>query len=86
MGPVNKTPLSPSSAEEADTQGLSPYSLRMRLTAILPEEERPSAEGFVGETQRRRVDAMQWVGLPEVSGGNRYPLGPGKDASKSDYM
>jgi hypothetical protein len=87
--PVDKTPPSPSSAnpqtvEEADTKDLSPYSLRMQLTAILPEEEAPSGEGFVGETERKRVEAMQWVGLPQVSGGNRVPLGPWKKGIKPD--
>ena len=80
---MDKTPPSPPPAEEADTEDLSPYSLRMRLTAIPPEEERPSAGGFVGETERQRVNDMQWVGLPEVSGGNEQPLG--RWTGKFDY-
>jgi hypothetical protein len=55
----------------------------MRLTADLPEEvDRP--EGGSGEEHRVRVDRMQWVGLPQVSGGNKVPLGPWKGADKSE--
>jgi hypothetical protein len=53
----------------------------MRLTTNLPEEARPSTEGFVGETERNCIDAMEWVGLPEVSGGNEEPV---KGASRFD--
>lgn len=56
----------------------------MRLSDVLPEEPRPSEGGYIGETERKRVDDMQWVGLPQVSGGNRLPLGPWKGANKSD--
>jgi hypothetical protein len=67
---------------EIDTQDLSPYSLRMRLTAD-PPSEADQPEGGSGEEQRERVDRMQWVGLPEVSGGNQVPLG--RWTGKFDY-
>jgi hypothetical protein len=81
MTPPSRSAAPPGLPEDTDTEDLSPYSLRMRLTTNLPEEARPSTEGFVGETERNCIDAMEWVGLPEVSGGNEEPV---KGASRFD--
>lgn len=76
--PLSIRTTNPESADkkEDDTPTLSPYSLRMRLMAVPPDEARPSEDGWIGQTERQRVNDMQWVGLLDVSGGNEEPLGP----------
>lgn len=48
----------------------------MRLSDVLPEEPRPSEGGYIGETERKRVDDMQWVWVAASEWWEQATTGP----------